>query len=54
MTNNDVLLVITICELLGTSVDPKQVRDTYDRARQRMDQLDETPPQGYISRAPHR
>lgn len=42
MNERDVLLVITICELLGKSVDPKEVRETYERARQRMKQLDET------------
>ncbi len=33
MNERDVLLVITICELLGKSVDPKEVRETYERAR---------------------
>ena len=54
MNKHDVLLVMTICELLGTSVDPKQVRETYEAAKQRMEQLDDTPPEGYFFSAARR
>lgn len=54
MNKHDVLLVMTICELLGKSVDPKEVKETYEAARQRMDRLDDPPEPGYISRAPRR
>jgi hypothetical protein len=51
MDKRDMLLVLTICELLKHSATVQDVQDAYRRAQELLEQSRQTPPQAEIYRA---
>ena len=49
MNQHDMLLILTLCELLEKSVEPKEVERAYEEAKRKLEAHREPPPEGYIS-----
>ena len=54
MNQHDMLFILTLCELLDKSVEPKEVERAYEEAKRKLEAHRQPTPEATFSRAPHR